>query len=103
MSPDTSVAFSMYESLGAIEAEQIENGKRTLNNRLIDVAVNSYAHQDVQSIDDLSKTLLDQLEEFFISYNKSRGKKFKVKGRSGPKRAAQLLEAERFGGRCDVR
>ena len=32
-----------------------------------------------------SKTLLDQLEEFFISYNKQRGKKFKVTGTGGPK------------------
>jgi inorganic pyrophosphatase len=41
----------------------------------------------------LHKTLLDQLEEFFISYNESRSKKFKVKGHHGPKRAAQLIDA----------
>ncbi|MBV8833472.1 MAG: inorganic diphosphatase [Acidobacteriaceae bacterium] len=79
--------------IGVIEAEQIEDGKRTVNNRLIGVAVHSYSNQDAESINDLSKPILDQLEEFFVSYNKSRGKKFKVKGRSGPKRAAQLLEA----------
>jgi hypothetical protein len=33
-------------------------------------------------------TILDQLEEFFISYNKSRSKKFKV-----PKRAEELIDA----------
>jgi inorganic pyrophosphatase len=44
-------------------------------------------------LDDVDKTLLDQVEEFFISYNKSRGKKFKVKGRHGPKRAVQLVDA----------
>lgn len=35
---------------------------------------------------------LHQVEEFFISYNKSRGKKFKIKGRHGPKRASELME-----------
>jgi len=41
----------------------------------------------------VSKTLLDQLEEFFISYNKQRGKKFKVTGTGGPKRAMEFLNA----------
>jgi inorganic pyrophosphatase len=45
----------------------------------------------VESISDLSKTLLDQLEEFLISYNKQRGKKFKVTG--GPKKAMSFLRA----------
>ncbi len=41
----------------------------------------------------MSKTLLDQLEEFFISYNKQRGKKFKVTGTGGPKKAMEFLNA----------
>jgi inorganic pyrophosphatase len=39
----------------------------------------------------IPKSKLDQIEEFFISYNKSRGKKFKVQGLHGPKRAAELV------------
>ena len=78
--------------IGVIEAEQSEGNKRTRNDRLIGVAVHSYSHEDSRSIDDIGKSLLDQLEEFFISYNKSRGKKFKVKGRHGPKVASELLE-----------
>ena len=79
--------------IGVIEADQIQDGKREKNDRLLAVAIHSYSHEDVQSIDEVNASLLDQLEEFFISYNKSRGKKFKVKGRHGPKRAAELLEA----------
>jgi inorganic pyrophosphatase len=81
--------------IGVIEAEQSEDKKRTRNDRLIAVAVHSYSHQDSHSIDDVPKSLLDQLEEFFVSYNKSRGKKFRVKGRHGPKRAAELLDVGR--------
>jgi hypothetical protein len=44
------------------------------------VAVHSYDHAYVNSIGDVSKTLLHQLEEFFVSYNKQRGKKFKIVG-----------------------
>jgi inorganic pyrophosphatase len=79
--------------IGVIEAEQTEGKKLTRNDRLIAVAVHSYSHEDLHSIDDVSKAILDQLEQFFVSYNKSRGKKFKVKGRRGPKRAADLLES----------
>ena len=44
------------------------------------------------AIDQINKSLLDQVEEFFISYNKSRGKKFKVKARRGAKHAVELVE-----------
>ena len=77
--------------IGVIEAKQIEDGKETTNNRLIGVAVHSYSHENVSSLKEVNKVLLDQVEEFFISYNKSRGKQFKVTGRHGPKRAAELV------------
>jgi inorganic pyrophosphatase len=78
--------------IGMIEAEQRENGKTTENDRLIAVAVHSYSHGNLQSIGDVNKSLLDQVEEFFISYNKSRGKKFKVKGVHGPSSAMKRLQ-----------
>jgi inorganic pyrophosphatase len=78
--------------IGVIEAEQTEDGKRTTNNRLIGVAIHSYSHQDVRSINEVNSSLLDQVEQFFVAYNKGRGKKFKVTGRRGPKRASELIE-----------
>ena len=78
--------------IGVIEAEQTQNGKTTENDRLIGVAVHSYNHENIQSIGDLNNSLLDQVEEFFISYNKSRGKKFKVTGVHGPSRAVKRLQ-----------
>jgi inorganic pyrophosphatase len=78
--------------IGVITAEQIEDGNKETNDRLLGVAVHSYNHEDLHSIDDLSKSLLDQLEEFFISYNKQRGKKFRVTGRGGPKKAIKFLK-----------
>lgn len=78
--------------IGVIEAEQTEKGKTTKNDRLLAVAVHSYSHENLQRIDDVNKSLLDQLEEFFISYNKSRGKKFKVTGLHGPSRAVKRLQ-----------
>src|SRR5258707_2026050 len=54
--------------IGIIEAEQSEDGKTESNDRLLGVAIHSYDHEDLESLSDLSKTFLDQLEAFFISY-----------------------------------
>jgi inorganic pyrophosphatase len=58
---------------------------------LLGVAIHSYDHEDIKTIDDVSKTLLSQLEEFFVSYNKQRGKKFRITGTGGPKTAIKFL------------
>jgi inorganic pyrophosphatase len=36
--------------------------------------------------------MLDEIEQFFVNYNKERGKKFKVLGRKGPREALKLLK-----------
>src|SRR5882724_6334162 len=56
--------------IGVIKAEQTEDGKTESNDRLLGVAVHSYDHEDLHAIEDLSRTMLDQLEAFFVSYNK---------------------------------
>lgn len=78
--------------IGVIEADQTEDGKKTVNNRLIGIALHSYMHQHLDSVQDIDKATLGEVEEFFISYNKSRGKRFTVKAVNGPKRAIELLE-----------
>ena len=78
--------------IGVIEAEQAEDGKKIANDRLIGVAVHSYNHENIRSISDVNKSIIDQVGEFFITYNKSRGKRFKIKGVHGPSRAVKLLQ-----------
>lgn len=77
--------------IGIIEAKQTQDGKTERNDRLLGVAVHSYDHENLKSISSVSRTLLDQVEQFFVSYNKQRGKKFKVTGTGGPKRALKFL------------
>ena len=79
--------------VGVIAAKQTERGKTVRNDRLLGVAVHSYQHENIDTIDDVSKTLLSQVEEFFISYNRQRGKQFKVTATSGPKKALKLLKS----------
>lgn len=79
--------------IGIITADQEQDGKTESNDRLLGVAVHSYDHEDLESIQDVSKTLLDQVEAFFVSYNKQRGKKFKITGTGGPKKALSYLKS----------
>ena len=78
--------------IGIMEAEQTQNGKTTRNDRLIAVAVHSYSHDNLHSVSEVNKAILDQVEEFFVSYNRSRGKKFKATGMHGPARALKRLQ-----------
>src|SRR5438876_8395201 len=48
--------------IGIITAEQVEDGKTESNDRLLGVALHSYDHDNLQSISQVSKTLLDQVE-----------------------------------------
>ncbi|HUE01738.1 MAG TPA: inorganic diphosphatase [Bryobacteraceae bacterium] len=79
--------------IGIIKAEQTQDGKTESNDRLLGVAVHSYSHENLETIDDVNKTLLSQVEEFFISYNKQRGKKFRVTGTAGPKKAITFFKS----------
>jgi len=77
--------------IGVIEANQTEDGQTERNDRIIAVAAESHTHRDIKSLDDLNKTLLEEIEHFFVSYNEQRGKKFKSLGHRGPKRARSLV------------
>lgn len=79
--------------IGVIEAEQTErDGNKERNDRLIAVASKSRDHQNLQSLDDLSANLLDEIEHFFVSYNEIKGKVFKPLSRSGPDHARRVIE-----------
>jgi inorganic pyrophosphatase len=82
--------------LGVIEGIQKEkNGKTERNDRLIAVAAESHTHSAISSVGDLDPNLLKEIEDFFVSYNRVRGKKFTPLGRHGPKRAKRLVEKQR--------
>ncbi len=79
--------------IGIIDAEQTQDGKTEKNSRILGAAIHSYEHENLVTINDVSKTLLSQVEEFFVSYNKQRGKKFKITDTGGPKKALRYLKS----------
>jgi len=79
--------------IGIIDAEQTQEGQTEKNSRILGAAIHSYEHENLVTIADVSKTLLSQVEEFFVSYNKQRGKKFKITDTGGPKKALRYLKS----------
>jgi inorganic pyrophosphatase len=63
--------------IGVIEAEQTQEGKTFRNDRMVAVAISSRLYADVNELGDLPPTLMDEIEQFFINYNKMRGRVFK--------------------------
>ena len=80
--------------VGAIEAKQKTNGGDWYrNDRLIAVATHAQTHQNVHSLGDLRPHLVDEIKEFFIGYNRLRGRKFKPLALSGPDKSRKLIKS----------
>jgi len=78
--------------IGAIEAEQTEDGTSVRNDRLVAVADDAHDYRELQTLKDVNAHLLKELEHFFISYNEVRGREFKLLDHRGPKQAWKLLK-----------
>ena len=79
-------------AIGVIEAEQTErDGQTTRNDRLLSVATRAHTHADVKTLSDLRPKMVDEIEQFFISYNQTKGKTFRPTGRGGPERALEIV------------
>src|ERR1700744_5760638 len=81
--------------IGGITAEQSEekgSKKMIRNDRFLAIPKCSNIFQDVEKMADLPKQITDNLEDFFIDYNKLEGKKFKALEKIGPKEAQHLIE-----------
>ncbi|HNP21682.1 MAG TPA: inorganic diphosphatase [Panacibacter sp.] len=78
--------------IGVLEALQQEGKKRKVrNDRIIAIAANTIRYAGVITIDDLNKSLVQELEHFFINYNRHDGKIFTPKKWAGAKAAFKLI------------
>jgi len=78
--------------LGAFEAEQREDGRWIRNDRLLATARKTPTNDGVRGLDDLDPVLLDEIEAFFVDYNRVEGRRFRCLGRTGPKHARRMVE-----------
>jgi inorganic pyrophosphatase len=79
--------------VGAIEAEQKGKSEGWIrNDRLIAIATHAQTHDSAGKLSDLRPHLLDEIKEFFITYNKLRDRKFRARHDASPEKALKLIE-----------
>lgn len=79
--------------IGLVRAQQRDaDGTEHRNDRLIAVAEASVLFASVKEITDLDPKLLEQIEDFFVNYQKVRDVEVKLLGRGGAKEAHQTLQ-----------
>jgi inorganic pyrophosphatase len=79
--------------IGVIEAKQTErDGTTEQNDRIVAVPVKARTFSDCKSIKDLNEHRLAEIQQFFVSYNRVRGKKFKLLGIRGATKAESIVK-----------
>ena len=78
--------------LGVIKAEQVEDGKRERNDRLIGTAIYKQKPAEQKDIKDVNQQTLCEIEAFFVSYNQLAGKQFKALAYEGAESALKLVK-----------
>jgi inorganic pyrophosphatase len=78
--------------IGGLKAKQSEEGKMKQNDRLFAVPILPQEYSPPRTMADLNKHLLSEIQEFFITYQRLMGKKFKISGVFGPKEAKALVQ-----------
>jgi inorganic pyrophosphatase len=78
--------------IGAILGEQDEDGETVENHRLIAVENENHNYSTVKRLSDLGKSLLKELEQFFVDYHALSKEKFRVEKCVGRRRALALIQ-----------
>jgi inorganic pyrophosphatase len=78
--------------IGVIEAEQTEKKETIRNDRIIATAAEAERYAKIDSLKDLDKYIVDEIINFFVSYNKMKDKKFKPINTEGSRKAIKLIK-----------
>ena len=78
--------------IGVLRANQKEKRKTIRNDRLIAVAETPVNRPRFRSLRDLGDDRMNQIEHFFVAYNRAQGREFRPTGRLGPQSAKALLK-----------
>jgi inorganic pyrophosphatase len=81
--------------IGIIKGEQGTKKKQERNDRVVAIERDNHSFADIQHVDDLGKTFVEELEDFFVNYHQLSGEQYRVIGLGGPHAAAKSIEAGR--------
>ena len=79
--------------IGVIEGEQGDKKEKVRNDRIVAVEKENHSWADIKVIDDLGKTFLRELEDFFVNYHELSGEHYRVIDVRGPKQARKCIDS----------
>jgi inorganic pyrophosphatase len=78
--------------IAVIKAEQEQEQETTRNDRLIAVAEASLLYSETKSLDDLNPTVLKQIDEFFVNYQRVRNVRVTILDHGNTSEARMILQ-----------
>jgi inorganic pyrophosphatase len=78
--------------IGLIEGEQGDGKEKERNDRVVAVEVANHMWAHVKHLDDLGKTFIKELEEFFVNYHDLDGAKYRIIDQKGPGGARRCIK-----------
>jgi inorganic pyrophosphatase len=81
--------------VGVIEGRQTARKKKVRNDRIVAVEDANHSYASVEHIDDLGRTFVQELSEFFVNYHELDGSTFEILDVRGPKEAWRRVEKGR--------
>jgi inorganic pyrophosphatase len=78
--------------IGVLNFEEVEDGKKERNDRLLAVAALSHLYANVHDVDDLEPNFIDNLKMFWANKAKQTGKQFKILGVGKPAQAVKAVK-----------
>ena len=79
---------------GIIKARQYEDNRIETNDRIIAVSDEHDEFRHIQSMHDINHSLIKEIGDFFVNYNKIDGKEFKVTGAGDAEEARAIIASQ---------
>jgi inorganic pyrophosphatase len=78
--------------VGVIEGEEGKKKKWERNDRIVAIEMMNHTYAHAKHVDDLGKTFVEELENFFVNYHELSGKQYRVLDVRGPGEARRRIK-----------
>lgn len=78
--------------VGVIEGEACKKNEKLRNDRIIAIEQDNHSYAHIKHVDDLGKTFIEELEEFFVNYHKLSNSQYRIIDVRGPGEARRRMK-----------
>jgi len=89
--PGCKIECRLIGSIQVMQTDNLNKKMKIRNDRFFVVPIQSIFYKTIASITELPGNLMNELEAFFIQYNKLEHKVFKITGRSGATKSLKII------------